>query len=72
MKTKRPIHSGWEKNVDGGWSTMHFTDHEEAADLDKDMMIRHCFFEVLDLLGIIEYDRGYDGLYYMVSIRNKK
>lgn len=49
MKTKSP-YGNWEYDMQGNATCMHFTDHEEAVSLDKDMMIRHCFFEVLDLL----------------------
>ena len=51
---------------------MHFTDPVAMETLDKDMMIRHCFLEVLDLLKVIEYSRGYDGIYYDVTLKRQR
>lgn len=72
MKTTKPIASEWEENEDGSISCVHFTDQDDDPALDKDMMIRHCFLEVLDLLGVIEYSRGYDGYYHDVTITRKR
>ena len=58
--------------MDGTLSTMHFTDMYEDPMEDQDMMKRHCLLEVLDYLGILEYTRGYDGVYYMVTLKRIK
>lgn len=63
--------SDWEK-IDGWDYYDHITDKlDDEYKLDKDMMIRHCLLEVLDLLKIIEYSRGYDGYYYTVGIKER-
>ena len=66
------ISTPWKKNADGTESCMHYTDQNDDAALDKDMMIRHCFLEVLDLLGVIEYSKGYDSAYHDVTITRIK
>lgn len=66
------ISTKWEQNQDGTYTCMHFTDvPDKTPKEDKDMMIRHCFLEVLSLLEIIEYDRGYDGYYYDITVRKR-
>jgi len=56
----------------GNQTCMHFTDKYDDPQDDKDMMIRHCFLEVLDLLKVIEYSRGYDGIYYDVTLKRQR
>jgi len=51
---------------------MHFAEELIDSSQDKDMMIRHCFLEVLDLLKVIEYSRGYDGIYYDVTLKRQR
>lgn len=55
----------------GNDTCMHMTDQCDDPTLDKDMMIRHCFLEFLSLLKVIEYSRGYDGIYYDVTIKKR-
>lgn len=71
MKTKG-IYSGWECDMQGNPTCMHFMEEMDDPSEDKDMMIRHCFLEVLDLLKIIEYSRGYDGIYYDVTLKRQR
>jgi len=61
----------WTSDAEGNLYYMHYTDEMEDPKEDKNMMIRHCFLEVLDLLKILEYNRGYDGLYYDIVLKRK-
>lgn len=66
----KPICIPWETNMDGTISCSHLTDDFELTpEEDQDMMIRHCLLEVLDMLSIIEYSRGYDGCYHDITIK---
>lgn len=67
------ISSKWEYDMQGDLTCMHFTDPPDGSlGEGKDLMIRHCFLEVLDLLEIIKYSRGYDGIYYDVTLKRVK
>ena len=63
----------WEISDDGEFDiTSHFTIMLPDPKLDKNMMIRHCFLEVLDSLQILEYTRGYEGTTYDITIKRRK
>ena len=71
--TKAPITSKWEYDMEGNLTCMHFMDPiDDNAKDDKDMMVRHCLLEVLATLEVIRYDRGYDGIYYDVTLTRTK
>lgn len=70
MTTKRKSDIKWEKD-DKYHTYTHIVDELDDPVLDKDMMIRHCFLEFLDYLEIVEYTRGYEGLYYDITIKRR-
>ena len=72
VETKFKISSSWTPDDGDTIWCMHFTDPLDDLKEDKNMMIRHCFLEVLELFGILEYSRGYDGHYYDVIIKVKR
>jgi len=70
--TTTKYHSDWELDMQGNPTCMHFTEQLEDPVEDKNMMIRHSLLEVLDLLKVIEYSRGYDSIYYDVTLKRPR
>jgi len=55
------------------WSYWHFVVPGNLMDSSSkenmDAFKRHILLEFLDRLNILKYERGYDGVYYDISIR---
>jgi hypothetical protein len=49
---------------------MHFTDKESPLE-DSNMMARHYLLDLLCSLKVLEYDRGYDGIYHDIIISKR-
>ena len=73
MKTKQVYsRSSWETNGDYD-EYMNILLHDKTAKDDEieNMFKRHVLLEFLACLSVLEYDRGYDGHYYDIRIKQR-